>query len=508
MEEMLYLSGHEANLLLRVCRYMAESSPPPRPSVPLVVEPSITTPSAPSDHPQTINTDSHDSILLSEPPRNPSLVTSIASSHGDIHTGKSWAESVEDPWLPLILTLDGGGIRGYSSLLILQHLIHLVARWETHFEQELPVEQRRVEPFDEKTILLCHYFDYMYGTSTGGLIATMLGRLRMNVPDCLDYYKKFGNDLFGHKRNPIPLATKYRHKPLEEAVKEIVRKHCPVHTSGSCNGEDWHPWHLDDAGEEPSFLEAYSEDTSERICQSICLTATHNKKISEAYLLRTYNHQYSMKTPDYIIRYNEGADKLQIWQVTRATSAAPFFFKALVADIENEKVTFKDGGIRENNPSVAAWSEFTSLYGNQKSPALLMSVGTGLPKEQDGFATAWPGPFGKLPAVKKVAETFAVFKNMLVKYTEGEARHQSMLHQAQGEWTWYKRLNVNAGMENMRLDNWEKSVETITVQKHGKEKAKKVVVPGGKSLKRMEDATNAYLTREVNHDLKEYAAPK
>jgi patatin-like phospholipase/acyl hydrolase len=90
------------------------------------------------------------------------------------------------------------------------------------------------------------------------------------------------------------------------------------------------------------------------------LTATHNKKISEAYLLRTYNHQYTTKTPDYIIRYNEGADKLRIWQVTRATSAAPFFFKALVADIENEKIAFKDGGIRENNPSVAAWSEFVS----------------------------------------------------------------------------------------------------------------------------------------------------
>jgi hypothetical protein len=138
-----------------------------------------------------------------------------------------------------------------------------------------------------------------------------------------------------------------------------------------------------------------------------------------------------------------------------------------------------------------------------------MSVGTGRPNmEQDGFATAWPGPFGKLPAVRKMAETFAVFKNMLVKYTEGEARHQAMLHQAKGDWTWYKRLNVNTGMENMKLDNWEKSVETNLVQEHGKEKRKKIVVPGGKSLKRMQDAVDAYLSREVNHDLKEYAAPK
>jgi len=386
--------------------------------------------------------------------------------------------------------------------------MHEVALWETALEEELPVDQRQT--FDEKTLLPCHYFDYMYGTSTGGLIATMLGRLRMNIPDCLEYYKKVGNDLFGRKRSPIPLATKYHHKPLEKAVREIVRKHCPVHPDGECKGDDWHPWYLDDAGDEPPYVEPFSEDTSERICQSICLTATHNNQISEAYLLRTYNHRYSIKTPEYIIRYNEGADKLAIWQVTRATSAAPFFFKALVADVANERRTFKDGGIRENNPSVAAWSEFTSLYGDDKNPALLLSIGTGRPNmEQDGFATAWPGPFGHLGAVRKAAETFAVFRNMLVKYTQGEERHQSMLHQAKGDWTWYKRLNVDTGMENMKLDNWEKSVESsIVTDADGKERTKKVVVPGGKSLKRMEDATQLYLSRELSPELKEYAAPK
>jgi len=69
--------------------------------------------------------------------RRPSLAisTTSASSHGDNHTGKSWAESVEDPWLPLILTLDGGGIRGYSSLLIIERLMNEVATWENHFEE-------------------------------------------------------------------------------------------------------------------------------------------------------------------------------------------------------------------------------------------------------------------------------------------------------------------------------------------------------------------------------------
>jgi hypothetical protein len=77
-------------------------------------------------------------------PRRPSLAISTTSSQGDNHTGKSWAESVDDPWLPLILTLDGGGIRGYSSLLIIERLMAEVAIWENHFERlEQPVNPER-----------------------------------------------------------------------------------------------------------------------------------------------------------------------------------------------------------------------------------------------------------------------------------------------------------------------------------------------------------------------------
>lgn len=309
----------------------------------------------------------------------------------------------------------------------------------------------------------------MYGTSTGGLIATMLGRLRMKVPDCLAYYKIVGNSLFAHRRNVLPLGTKYKHKPLEKAVKEIVKKHCPVHVDQSCNGEDWLPWYLDAQGEEPGYLEPYTEDSVERICQSICLTATHGTGVNEAFLLRSYNHEYGEKAPFFITLFNIGAEKLRIWEATRATSAAPFFFKALIADVFDEtrtnliRTSFKDGGIRQNNPSVAAYSEFFSLYGDQRRPALLLSIGTGLPsKESDGFGETWPGPLGHIPVVKKVAETFAVFNNMLVKYTQGEQTHETMVLEAKGQHTWYKRLNVDKGLQNMKLDNWVNIEEVQT----------------------------------------------
>ena len=64
---------------------------------------------------------------------------------------------------PRILSLDGGGVRGLSSLLILRQLMEEIGRRQRTAEPPLP----------------CEYFDLIGGTSTGGLIAIMLGRLRM-----------------------------------------------------------------------------------------------------------------------------------------------------------------------------------------------------------------------------------------------------------------------------------------------------------------------------------------
>jgi hypothetical protein len=120
--------------------------------------------------------------------------------------------------------------------------MHEVAICERRLQKEEgPVPGSTRRKFDENELLPCHYFDYMYGTSTGGLISVMLARLRMTVPQCLEIYRRVGHELFGHRRNVLPLATKYHHKPLEKAVQEIVAQYCKNHED--CDGNDWHPWH-------------------------------------------------------------------------------------------------------------------------------------------------------------------------------------------------------------------------------------------------------------------------
>ena len=68
-----------------------------------------------------------------------------------------------------LLALDGGGVRGLSSLMILQQLMVTI-------DPESPPKP-------------CDYFDMIGGTSTGGLIAIMLGRLQMTVNNCISAYR-------------------------------------------------------------------------------------------------------------------------------------------------------------------------------------------------------------------------------------------------------------------------------------------------------------------------------
>jgi len=82
-----------------------------------------------------------------------------------------------------ILCLDGGGIKGYTSLLILQRILRIVASVGELSKVPQPWE----------------LFDLIVGTSTGGLIAIMLGRLHMDIEACIHQYERVGWAAFSEK---------------------------------------------------------------------------------------------------------------------------------------------------------------------------------------------------------------------------------------------------------------------------------------------------------------------
>lgn len=107
-----------------------------------------------------------------------------------------------------LLSLDGGGVRGLSSLMILKKLM------ENIYPDDPP------KP--------CDYFDMIGGTSTGGLIALMLGRLKMSVEESIDAYKKLLPSTFTHIHHRVnrrgTLQGRFDHDALEKGIQELIEK--------------------------------------------------------------------------------------------------------------------------------------------------------------------------------------------------------------------------------------------------------------------------------------------
>ncbi|KAF2623699.1 FabD/lysophospholipase-like protein [Macroventuria anomochaeta] len=113
-----------------------------------------------------------------------------------------------------LLALDGGGVRRLSSLCILDELMRKA-------DNENPPN-----PYD--------YFDLIGGTSTGGLIAVMLGRLGMTIDECRHAYLDLAAEAFELKNHPakpmwgIPwkweLNARFNTEALECGMKRIIRR--------------------------------------------------------------------------------------------------------------------------------------------------------------------------------------------------------------------------------------------------------------------------------------------
>lgn len=107
-----------------------------------------------------------------------------------------------------LLSLDGGGVRGLSSLAILKRLMETI-------NPDAPPKP-------------CEYFDMIGGTSTGGLIAIMLGRLEMNIDECIDAYVALFDRVFRKKRHRITIngyvQGRFDTEELERSIREIVKR--------------------------------------------------------------------------------------------------------------------------------------------------------------------------------------------------------------------------------------------------------------------------------------------
>ncbi|KAF4470198.1 kinesin [Fusarium albosuccineum] len=90
--------------------------------------------------------------------------------------------SVNDSALSL-LSLDGGGLWGLSTLYVLRRIM-----------DRLNIQREIAGKPHQKP---CQVFDLIGGTGTGGIIAIMLGRLEMDVDECIAAYSRLIEYIFG-----------------------------------------------------------------------------------------------------------------------------------------------------------------------------------------------------------------------------------------------------------------------------------------------------------------------
>lgn len=306
-----------------------------------------------------------------------------------------------------LLSLDGGGVRGLSSLYILRKLM-------------LKVNAERQKK-GLASVKPCQVFDLIGGTSTGGLIAILLGRLEMSVEDCISLYKGLMRSVFGHKTNSHKanvLSGKvqniFSHEPLKDAVQELLRsKNMPV--------------------------DQLYDDGQARTCRTFVVA-------------RRMESRNSVLIRDYTELGDTNDDKITIVEAALATSAASSFFPPLSALGKK----YVDGALGSNNPTPLVWQAAQDIWANHDGQVLdkincFISVGTGKPSFQAIHESAW----GFLTKTLKslVTQTEETEQNF--------AKDHRVLLPLEGEQKYY-RFNVESGLEGVGLEEHDK-VDLIEV---------------------------------------------
>lgn len=144
----------------------------------------------------------------------------------------------------------------------------------------------------------------------------------------------------------------------------------------------------------------------------------------------------------------------RIWQVARATSAAPSFFDPV--QIGHFGEGFSDGGTGTNNPVQKIWTEarHTFLRENQLLEGnlkCLVSIGTGKPALK---------PFGK--KLQTVGHTLI----RIATDTERTAEAFRNAHWELEEGRQYFRFNVEQGLENIGLEDAAQANTIMAATRH------------------------------------------
>ena len=317
-------------------------------------------------------------------------------------------------------------------------------------------------------------FQLVAGTSTGGLIALMIGKMGMTVDECITQYEELSRVVFGkkHFRGWIThglAPARYSGKCLRNCVQKLLRdRQLDENLSMRQEADDvaWYVLAMLRIFPRNIFTIATCQykaqfanisTISAVVCREHCSCSQYSKLKNKAVLI------CSLPCENNFV--------CKVCDAARATSAAPTFFP--VMRIEDR--FFSDGGLGNNNPSFAIYFHYTRAERKKSTKPMAASatsapqfsphgdldcsrvrftnLGTGakvdevMPGKRDRLAGLIPGFIRKGVFLKQTLTEIAVNSEEKAEVM----RHFQYLNPNIIE---YERFDANHGVSNIKLDNY------------------------------------------------------
>lgn len=335
-----------------------------------------------------------------------------------------------------VLSLDGGGIRTYSSILILQSLMVEVANVESNIAnnamkfppQPLAAPESRVSPASTPAVTLtfhpCQYFDYIGGNSTGGIVAIMLGRLRMSAPDCLSEYRRiaesmFGSPRFASTRSPLFwLQPKYDHHAFESQFESLLRR--------------FDMTYIDEKSREVLLVSDIKH------CKTVVVTWLRDSPSGSGKpcLFRSYEPRFNDSNVSWLT-----PTQTPLWKISRALISSPKYF----SPIKIRGHEFMGGKKGLHNPSLVVSEEVMKMEDTTNDVDIcFVSIGSG------------------------ISGCFSVGGVAASSNTDASVPEDMAQKSARSKRYAYYRLNPGHMLGDIKFDDWQKvkgSGEEVTIDR-------------------------------------------
>jgi len=253
-----------------------------------------------------------------------------------------------------VLSIDGGGIRGIIPGTILAYL------------------ESKLQELDGPNARLADYFDIIAGTSTGGLVTTMLAT-----------------------------PNKDNHRPLYAAqdINKFYLKQCPFIFPQN---------QINKSPTGPKYDGVYLKSVVQEILGDISIDQTLTDVVIPTFDIKTLE--------PIIFSTDDGKNHISknalLSDICISTSAAPTYFPAHYFETKDKDGNTRpfnliDGGVAANNPTLLAMThiskqifmgrfKFDDMKPMESDRMLVLSLGTGTAKQEEKYSAAIASTWGQL----------------------------------------------------------------------------------------------------------------